>query len=440
METPLAAATWAIVTRGDRGLDMARAYLCIVTQVSRAPSRAVVAVLALSAACFVSVTSEYVPVALLPDLAAEFEVSGSAIGLLVTGYAAVVAVTVVPLVALTARWDRRTTVLVTIAAVATSNVLLALAPSYPVAVVARVVSAVGHGVFWSVVAPVAARLLGAERAGLATALVMAGNSLAFLLGLPLTSWLGAAVGWRPTVLAVAAAAALSAAAVLAATGRLPAAPGAGRPDVAAVRSAVTDRSLLPVNLVTLTMVAGHFTAYTYVTVLVAEYAGIDGRGTSLLLLAHGAAGLLGLVLVGRVVDDRPRAAALAVTGGVAASMTLLAVAGPASHAAGGGLLVLWALPTGGLAVVLQAAVLRNAGPQPDLASAVYIVAFQVGIGLGALTGGVLLEAGALGAAVVAAAVVTSLGALLVGRSRAFGRAPARGDGHEPSVPSSGEAR
>ncbi|MEU4746910.1 MFS transporter, partial [Actinosynnema sp. NPDC023658] len=176
-------------------------------------SRTGVALGALSVACFVSVTSENLPVALLPALAAGFGVPDSAVGLLMTGYAVVVAVTVVPLVALTARWDRRTTALVTVAAVVASNLLLAVAPGYGVAVVARVVSAVGHGVFWSVVAPMAARLLGPGRAGRATTVVFAGNSLAFLLGLPLSSWLGAVIGWRPTVLAVAGVAALAAVAI-----------------------------------------------------------------------------------------------------------------------------------------------------------------------------------------------------------------------------------
>src|SRR5919107_1919623 len=185
------------------------------------PSRDGVAMGALSAACFVSVTSENLPVALLPDLASGFAVSEPAVGLLVTGYAVVVAVSVVPLVALTAHWDRRTAAVVTVATITASNLLLAVAPSYGVAVVARVVSAVGHGVFWSVVAVIAARLLGPQRAGRATAVVFAGNSLAFLLGLPLSSWLGATIGWRPAVLAVAGVAALSAVAIRATVDPMP---------------------------------------------------------------------------------------------------------------------------------------------------------------------------------------------------------------------------
>jgi predicted MFS family arabinose efflux permease len=375
----------------------------------------------LSAACFVSVTSETLPVALLPDLASGFGVSESAVGLLVTGYAVVVAVSVVPLVTLTGRWDRRTAALATIATITASNLLLAVAPSYGVAVVARVVSAVGHGVFWSVVAVVAARLLGPHQAGRATAVVFAGNSIAFLFGLPLTSWLGATIGWRPAVLAVAGAAALSAVAIRATIDPMPPEqPTSHGPS--AVRHTVTDRSLAPVNLTTLVVVLGHLTAFTYITVIIADYVHLSGPATSGLLLAHGAAGLLGLVLIGRRVDAHPRGTALIVSGGLAACMLLLLVVGPSSGAVAGAAVVLWAVPAGGMSVVLQAAVLRVARSRQDLASAVYIVAYQIGIGFGAGIGGVFLDHGALPLVVATAGACGLVAAVVVRRSAAF-RAP-----------------
>jgi predicted MFS family arabinose efflux permease len=386
------------------------------------PSRTGVALGALSAACFVSVTSENLPVALLPDLASSFGVSESAVGLLVTGYAVVVAVSVVPLVAMTARWDRRTAALATVAAIVASNLLLAVAPNYAVAVAARVVSAVGHGVFWSVVAPMAARLLGPQQAGRATAVVFAGNSLAFLFGLPLTSWLGATVGWRPTVLATACAAALAAVVIRLTIGPVPpeqAAPQHGPPSV---RRVVTDRSLAPVNLATLIAVLGHFAAFTYITVIIADHVHLTGPATSSLLLAHGAAGLVGLVLIGRLVDRHPQATALIVTAGAAACMLVLLLAGSGSGPVAGAAVVLWGVPAGGMAVVLQAAVLRAAAAQRDLASAVYIVAYQIGIGGGAALGGFFLDRGVLPVA-IAVAATCGLGALVVVRRSVAFRTP-----------------
>jgi predicted MFS family arabinose efflux permease len=385
-------------------------------------SRTGVALASLSAACFVSVTSENLPVAMLPDLASGFGVSESAVGLLVTGYALVVAVSVVPLVAATVRWDRRTAAVVTVASIAASNLLLAVAPSYGVAVVARGVSAVGHGVFWSVVAVIAARLLGPQQAGRATAVVFAGNSLAFLVGLPLSSWLGATIGWRPAVLAVAGAAAVSAVVIRATIDPMPPERSTPRQGPSAVRGTMTDRSLAPVHLTTVIVVLGHCTAFTYITVIIADYVHLTGPGTSNLLLAHGAAGLLGLVLLGRQVDSRPRATALIVTGGFAACMLVLLVVGPGSSAVAGAAVVLWAVPAAGMSVVLQAAVLRVARDRQDLASAVYIVAFQIGIGLGAGIGGVFLDHGALPLVVATTAACGLVATVVVRRSAAF-RAP-----------------
>jgi predicted MFS family arabinose efflux permease len=381
-------------------------------------SRTGVALGALSTACFVSVTSENLPVALLPELAPGFGVPDSAIGLLVTGYAVVVAVSVVPLVAMTAHWDRRATALATVAAITMSNLLLAVAPNYGVAVVARLVSAVGHGVFWSVVAPMAARLLGPQQVGRATAVVFAGNSLAFLFGLPLSSWLGATIGWRPTVLVVAGVAALSAVAIRAMIDPLPPEHSTPRQGPSAVRRAITDRSLAPVNLVTVIVVLGQFAAFSYITVIIADYVHLTGPATSSLLFAYGAAGLLGLILIGRRVDSQPQATALIVTGGLAVCMFVLLILGSQSSSVAGAAVVLWAVPAGGMAVVLQATVLRNA-VQQDLASAVYIVAFQLGIAVGAVIGGVCVDHGILPVAVAVTAVCGLVAAIVVRRSTAF---------------------
>jgi predicted MFS family arabinose efflux permease len=389
-------------------------------------SRTAVGLGALSAACFVSVTSENLPVALLPELASGFGVPDSAIGLLVTGYAVVVAVSVVPLVAMTSHWDRRTAALAAVATIMASNLLLAVAPGYGVAVVARLVSAVGHGVFWSVVAAMAARLLGPQQAGRATAVVFAGNSLAFLFGLPLSSWLGATIGWRPTVLAVAGAAALSAGVIRATIDPLPPERGAPQRGLSAVRRIVVDRPLAAVNVVTVIVVLAHFAAFTYITVIIADYVHLTGPATSGLLLVHGAAGLLGLILAGRHVDRHPRATALIVTGGIAACMLVLLTVGSSSGPLAGVAVVLWAVPAGGMGVVLQAAVLRTAAAQRDLASAVYIIAFQLGIALGAAIGGVSLDHGILPVAVATAATCGLVAAILVRRSAAFsGSRPAR---------------
>jgi predicted MFS family arabinose efflux permease len=298
--------------------------------------------------------------------------------------------------------------------VVASNLVLAAAPNYAVAVAARLVAAAGHGVFWSVVASMAGRLLGPGQGGRATAVVFAGNSLAFLFGLSVSSWLGATLGWRTAVLAVAGAAALTALVIRVTVGPMPASVPAVRG-----RLVVADRSLLPVHLTTLLVVTGHFAAFTYVTAIIARWVHLTGSSTSLLLFAHGTAGLLGLLLIGRHIDGYPRATALVTTGGLAVCMVALLVSPGAGVA--GVAIVAWAAPAAGIGVVLQAAVLRVARSQPDLASAVYIVAFQIGIALGAALGGLSLDHGMVPAAVVIAAIGGLASAIVVHRSAAFAR-------------------
>jgi predicted MFS family arabinose efflux permease len=167
------------------------------------------------------------------------------------------------------------------------------------------------------------------------------------------------------------------------------------------------------------VVLGHFTAFTYITVIIADYVHLTGPATSSLLLVYGAAGLFGLVLIGRQVDRHPKGTALIVTGGLAACMLVLLVVGSSSSAIAGAAVVLWAVPAGGMAVVLQAAVLRTAAAQQDLASAVYIVAFQLGIALGAGIGGICLDHGTLPVAVTTAAVCGLVSFIVVRRSAAF---------------------
>ena len=171
------------------------------------------------------------------------------------------------------------------------------------------------------------------------------------------------------------------------------------------------------------------------TVLIADYAHLTGSATSSLLLGYGAAGLVGLVAIGRQVDAHPRATALIVTGGITACFLALLLLGPHSTWLAGAAIVLWSVPAGGLAVVLQAAVLRVASTQRDLASAVYVVAFQIGIAIGAWLGGVYLDQGAMFALVGTTVVCAFVAALVALRSAGFGSVGARREhsGHADRV-------
>ena len=244
-----------------------------------------------------------------------------------------------------------------------------------------------------------------------------------MLGVPLGTALGHVAGWRPAMAAVGVAAAISAVALRRVLPALPAeaagATGTLRARVRAIPAALRSAPLLVICVVTVLVVTGHFTAYTYITELIRRDAGLTGLALSAVLFGYGAAGIAGIWLAGRVTDSRPRRAAAACAVGVAVALAGLLTA--RSAAATVTAVILWGAAFTALPVTGQAAVLRVAPRSADTASALYVVAFQIGIGGGALAGALLVDAGLLSALCV-------VGVALAG-SRPAGHA-----GGAPGVP------
>jgi predicted MFS family arabinose efflux permease len=386
----------------------------------------------LAAATFVFVTTETQPIALLIPMAHGLDVSESSVGLLMTAYAGVAALTAIPLTIFASRIPRRGLVIATVSMLVASQIGLALAPSYAIALGARLVGALAHGVFWSVIAQVAASLVSRERVGRATAAVFAGNSVALVAGTPLVSALGALLGWRSAVVCMGAIAAL----VVARMWRVlpPMASGEahlGRREI--LTGAFKRPRLLVVCAVTVLVALGQFVAFTYLAPLVRAHTGLTGTGLSAVLLAYGAAGVAGVAAVGSITDRRPRAALLSCCGAVVVALALIALVGHSTPVMVIATLA-WGAGFTALPICLQSAVLRVAPRMPDTASALYVVAFQIGIGGGALIGAGLLGAGALGSVpFVALALIAAGSAIAAVSGQTFARDPdARGGPRTPA--------
>jgi predicted MFS family arabinose efflux permease len=384
------------------------------------PARHILGLATLASAAFVYVTAETLPVGLMPQLAAGLHVSDGAVGLLVTVYAGVAALAALPVTARMGARPRRQVVTGAVALLAVSLLVMAVAPDYAVLLAARLLCALAHGVFWSVLAPVAARLARPGQAGRATATVFAGNSLALVLGVPLATALGQLTGWRMAMAVVGGAAVLSAVGLRMTMPPLPPLPslppegaaGAARPS--SIAPALRSGPLAVLCAVTALLVIGHFTAYTYIAALVRRDAGLAGLALSAVLFAYGVAGIAGIALTGWVTDRRPRLAAVACAAGLTAALFGLAGLGPGSPAATVAAVAVWGAAFTALPVCLQAGVLRIAPGFADTASALYVVAFQIGIGGGSLGGAVLVDSGllaglpAIGGVLAAAGTITLL--------------------------------
>jgi predicted MFS family arabinose efflux permease len=382
--------------------------------------RVILALAVLSAAAFIYVTAEIMPVGALAAIAEDLGVSEATVGTLLAGYALVAAVATVPLVRWTARWPRRTTLLFTLICLAVSQLISALAPTFAVLALGRVLCALTHGLMWSVIAPIGVRLVPPTHAGRATAAVYVGTGLALVVGSPLTALMSQLWGWRMAVAAITAAAiAVLAAARL--TLPLMAMPtGAVGPRRTRHHH---NRRLLTISALTLIGVTGHFISYTFIVAIIRDVVGLRGANLAWLMAAYGIAGLTAMGLLARSGDRRPRAAIIMGLGGL--TLVFAVLAGLAFGGRHTGVTMLlgivaigaWGATATAMSPMLQSAAMRTSPQDPDGASGLWVAAFQVGIMAGSLLGGLLFSWGGEAAMLTASAllIASALAGVVAGK-------------------------
>jgi MFS transporter, DHA1 family, inner membrane transport protein len=346
--------------------------------------RARLALAALALTTFIYVTTETLPIGLLPQIAEGLGTSKSTVGLLVTAYGLVVVVTTIPLTRLTRHWPRRRLLGVLLMVFVVGTALSALAPSYPVLLGARISIALSQAVFWAVVTPVAASLFPPATRGRAVSVLYAGSSAGPLLGVPVGTWLGQQAGWRVSFFA------LSVIGVVVLTAVMTLLPEmvAGGSD--ADRGSAPDRGRYRSLVVTTALaVTGAFTAYTYVSPFLTEVSGFAETSVGPLLLIFGIADLAGVIMVGFLVARHGWAIMVTLIGTQAAGLALQYAFGPDRMVAVVAM-ALCSLSLAGMAATLGARVLEVAPAGTDLAGAATSTAFNVGITVGALTGSLLV--------------------------------------------------
>lgn len=373
-----------------------------------------IGLLTLAGAIFVSVTSEFLPTGLLPEMAEGLGVSQSRIGLLLAVFAGTVVLSAAALTSLTRRFPRKPLVIVVLCTFALSNFLGAIAPSYELVLVSRVLGGLAHGLFWAVVGAYPGHLVPKRQLARAVAITSAGGSAAFVLGVPAGTALGHLLGWRLAFTLVGVAILILAVLVLRflppvdhrqpmATGEIP----------VPLRK---DPSLLGVVLVcviTLVIMVGHNLYYTYIVPFFTTVNGFPEDAVSLLLLTYGLAGAVGLLLVGLFGGRLPRLGLVASAAFVAVSVLVMGLL-PGEPVIVVLALVVWGVAFGGAPALLQTRALQTASPQlRDVSSALVTTSFNVGIGGGALIGSLLLDGVGLPALPFADVVVTGCCLLLI---------------------------
>lgn len=386
----------------------------------RLPDRPNYAALLVLATCsFIYVTAEMMPVGLLPEISSDLNVTQAQVGLLLTSYAAVAAVTTIPLTALTMRFPRHQLLAATLVIFVLAQVMAAFAPTLTILSLSRVFSAAAHGVFWSIVAPIAGRLAPPGMAGKAMGVVFTGSALAMVMGAPLATVVGQATSWRTATLCVAGVGALSIVGILSVVPKLPVLPRDAaatlKGQLAAAGRQISSRATLPGCVITLVAVVGQFTAYTYIAPLAERGGGLSGGSLALLLLAFGIAGVIGNLTAGRFIDRRPDLVMMTILGLMGLSMAVL-IGTPGAMITVVAV-VFWGFASSPMSMALQAAVIRRAPRSQDAAASVQVVAFQIGIGSGALLGERLYGHGHLVLVPLIGAVMVGIALILVLRAK-----------------------
>ncbi len=347
--------------------------------------------LLLGAAVFVSVTTELVPTGLLLGMSRDLEVSPSRLGLLVTGYAVMVALFAAPLGTLTARLPRKALLVASLGAYTASNAVMIVAPGYGVAFAARLVGGVTHGLFWAVVGGYAARLVTADRVGRAVTVLSAGGSAAVLAGVPAGTGIGTAVGWRATFAMLTGVALVL---TLLAWRLLPEVPGSSAAVRTPMREVLRLPQFPPIVAMTAVTMLGAYMMFTYTAPLL-RHAGLGETQIAPVLLVNGLAGTLMLPVAGWIADRRLRAGIVAGGGLLMAGLLLLIVQGTAVWAAVAAM-VMFGLGMGLLPIFMQAATLRVAPDHTQEASGINASAYNAGVACGALAGAFTLDTWGIG--------------------------------------------
>lgn len=369
--------------------------------------------LGLTFCTFVFNTSEFMPIGLLSDIANDLNISDARAGMLISVYAWVVALMSLPLMIIVSKMELKRLLLTIIAVFVLSHVASALAEGYYTLMLSRIGVACSHAIFWSIVSPLAVRIVPDDKRAFALSMVATGSSIAMVVGLPLGRVVGLYLGWRMTFLSIGV---ISALIFIYIAAMLPKVPSRGKFSVRRLPALLHNRVLLGVFIMSVLFATAHYTGYSYIEPFLGRVAGFTPDIVTLVLIVFGGSGMLGSIAFSKYYMSNPRRFVAVAT--VAPVMCLLLMQVSAvSLASVLAVCVVWGAMATAFNIAFQDNVMRFAPEEAtSVAMSIFSGIFNLGIGSGAYIGGVVVTHLSLGGIGYAGGVIGLLAAFYcVGR-------------------------
>lgn len=369
--------------------------------------------LGLTFCTFVFNTSEFMPIGLLSDIANDLNISDARAGMLISVYAWVVALMSLPLMIIVSKMELKRLLLTIIAVFVLSHVASALAEGYYTLMLSRIGVACSHAIFWSIVSPLAVRIVPDDKRAFALSMVATGSSIAMVVGLPLGRVVGLYLGWRMTFLSIGV---ISALIFIYIAAMLPKVPSRGKFSVKRLPALLHNRVLLGVFVMSVLFATAHYTGYSYIEPFLGRVAGFTPDIVTLVLIVFGGSGMLGSIAFSKYYMSNPRRFVAVATVAPALCLLLMQVSA-VSLASVLAVCVVWGAMATAFNIAFQDNVMRFAPEEAtSVAMSIFSGIFNLGIGSGAYIGGVVVTNLSLGSIGYAGGVIGLLAAFYcVGR-------------------------
>jgi predicted MFS family arabinose efflux permease len=357
-------------------------------EADRQPTQAAwLAVLSVAVGSFALVTTEFLPVGLLPTIAADLGVSEGSAGLMVTIPGLVAAFAALLVTVGVGRIDRRHVVLGLTALLDISSLIVALSHSFLLVLLGRALLGVAVGGFWSIGGTLGNRLVPQASATRATAIIFAGISLGTVAGVPAGALIGELAGWR---MAFFAAASVTLLVLLMQMLLLPRLPAGQTMRFGQLPALLRLKNVRLGMLATLLIFIGQFAGYTYIAPFLTQIAGMSAKAVSALLLIYGAAGFIGNITGGWAVARSVRSTLIATGVLMGVSTILMSVLGTSTWGATA-LTLSWGVAFGMMPISVQTWMFKAAPDAAESGSALFVATSQVSLASGALVGGMTVD-------------------------------------------------